>query len=216
MAERAVAMAREAPEDPYAGIASPDQLATDLDAGALELFDPTEPPEPAALEEAARQAEAAAAAIAGVSQVQSASATQGTRRFHLATSAGFSGGYGRSGSSLSVVAIAGEGTGMERDYDGDSRIFAADLRDATDIGTSAGERAVARLNPRRPKTGAYPVIFDERISGSLIGHLLSAARCCPRACRWSRIPRAPACPGRVPLMARACPSPGARSCRMGS
>jgi PmbA protein len=174
MAERAVAMAHEAPEDSYAGIAEPDQLASDTDAAALDLFDPSTAPDPATLQEAARQAEAAAAAVDGVSQVQSASASHGTRRFHLATSAGFSAGYSRSGSSLSVVAIAGSGAEMERDYDGDSRIFAADLRDAAEIGATAGMRAVARSDPQRPKTGAYPVIFDERVSGSLIGHLLAA------------------------------------------
>jgi PmbA protein len=49
------------------------------------------------------------------------------------------------------------------------------LRAAGDIGRIAGERAVERLNARKPATGTFPVLFDERISASLIGHLLAAS-----------------------------------------
>ncbi|NUH65338.1 TldD/PmbA family protein [Sulfitobacter sp. S0837] len=174
MAERAVAMAREAPEDPHAGLADPDQLASDRSAAALELYDPTPEPSPEALQDDAARAEAAALAVSGVSQVQSAGAGYGAQEIYLAATNGFEGGYMRSERGLSCVAIAGSGLGMERDYDGDSRIFQADLRDAADIGTRAGERALARLDARKPPTGSYPVLFDERVSSSLIGHLLSA------------------------------------------
>ena len=174
MAERAVAMAREAPEDPYIGLADPALLARDVDAAALELFDPAAEPSPAELEQDAREAEAAAQAVRGVTQVDGASAHYSATRVHLAATNGFSGGYTRSSRSISCVAIAGSGLGMERDHDGDTRIFAADLRSAAEIGTRAGERAVERLSPRKPRTGAYPVIFDERISASLIGHLAAA------------------------------------------
>lgn len=174
MAERAVAMAREAPEDPYIGLADPSQLAKDFDPDALDLADPAEEPDPAHLQALAERAEAAAQAIAGVNQVQATSASYSARNVHIATSNGFSGGYARTGSSLSCVAIAGEGLGMERDYDGDMRTYASDLRCPEDIGRIAGERAVERLNPKKPPTGTYPVLFDERISASLIGHLLSA------------------------------------------
>ncbi|WP_420858067.1 TldD/PmbA family protein [Marivivens marinus] len=174
MAERAVTMAREAPEDIHSGLADPDQLATDLDTARLELFDPSEEPDPATLQEDAARAEAAARAVDGVTQVQSASAGYGRRRVHLSASNGFSAGYERSDRGLSCVAISGSGTGMERDYDFDSRIFQADLRSPEDIGQSAGQRAVERMNPRRPKTGSYPVLFDERIANSLVGHLLQA------------------------------------------
>ena len=123
MAERAVAMAREAPEDAFAGLADPDQLSTSWDLDALELFDPAPEPDPAVLQEDAARAEAAGLAVKGVSQVQSASAVYDERSVHLEASNGFSGGYRRTGRALSCVAIAGTGTGMERDYDGDSRIF---------------------------------------------------------------------------------------------
>ncbi|MGV6848453.1 MAG: TldD/PmbA family protein [Marinibacterium sp.] len=175
MAERAVAMAREAPEDPYAGLADADQLATSTDAAALELTDPAPEPSAEYLREAALAAEAAALAVPGVTQVQAAGGHYGRSDFYLAATNGFAGGYGRTGTSVSCVAIAGTDTGMERDYDADSRIFAADLRDPDDIGRTAGERAVALIGARQPATGTYPVLYDERIAGSLIGHLLSAA-----------------------------------------
>lgn len=175
MAERAVAMAGEAPEDPHAGLADPSQIATQWDVAALELADPTSEPAPAELEQDARQAETAALQVEGISQVQSASASYSAQHVALAASNGFAGDYARTSRSLSCVAIAGEGLGMERDYDGDGRTYQSDLRDADDIGRTAAERALQRINPKRPKTGAYPVLFDERISSSLIGHLLAAS-----------------------------------------
>ncbi|MCR9110461.1 TldD/PmbA family protein [Marivita sp. XM-24bin2] len=174
MAERAVAMAKEAPEDPYVGLADPEQLARNTSADWLELYDPTPEPSPSQLEQDARDAEAAALAVDGITQVSAASAGYGSQEIYLAASNGFSGGYQRSSRSTSCVAIAGTGTGMERDYDGDQRIFQADLRSPAEIGHTAAERTLERLNPRKPKTGAYPVLFDERISSSLIGHLLMA------------------------------------------
>ncbi|WP_299780270.1 TldD/PmbA family protein [uncultured Roseobacter sp.] len=174
MAVRAIAMAQEAPEDPYTGLADPDQLARDIDVARLELHDPAPEPSPASLQEDAQAAEAAALENKAVTQVQSASAGYSARHVHLAATNGFSGGYSRTSRGLSCVAIAGTGTGMERDVDGDSRTFQSDLRDARDIGTQAAERAVARLDARKPPTGSFPVLFDERIASSLIGHLLAA------------------------------------------
>jgi PmbA protein len=174
MAERAVAMAREAPEDPYVGLADADQLAQNRASDWLEMYDPTPEPSPAELEQDARTAESAALAVEGITQVSAASAGYGSQEIHLAASNGFSGGYQRSSRSTSCVAIAGTGTGMERDYDGDQRIFQSDLRAAEDIGKVAADRTLERMNPRKPRTGAYPVLFDERISSSLIGHLLMA------------------------------------------
>ncbi|MBO9478655.1 TldD/PmbA family protein [Shimia sp. R11_0] len=174
MAERAVAMAKEAPEDPYAGLAEPAQLAPAPDIAALELCDPTAEPSPSALQDDAWAAEAAAMAVEGVTQVQSATGAYSHSTVHLAASNGFSGGYARSSRAIYATAIAGTGEAMERDYEGDSRIFQSDLRGATEIGTIAGQRAVERLHARKPETGAFPVLFDERISSSLIGHLLAA------------------------------------------
>ncbi len=175
MAERAVAMAKEAPEDPWIGLASQDQLARDWDIDALELADSTPEPAPATLQEDARRAEAAALAVEGISQSESASAGYWAQEVALAASNGFSGGYRRTARSCSCVAIAGTGLEMERDYDGDSRTFQADLRSPEEIGDTAARRTLDRMAPRRPKTGAYPVIYDERVSSSLIGHLIMAA-----------------------------------------
>ncbi|MEX0970202.1 MAG: metallopeptidase TldD-related protein [Paracoccaceae bacterium] len=173
-AARAVAMAKLAPEDPYIGLADPDQLSALRAADGLELEEPGEAPDPAALQALACRAEAAALAIKGVAQVQSAGADWSRHTIWLAASNGFSGGYGRSSHALAAVAIAGTGTTMERDWASESRIFAGDMPSAEDIGQRAGARAVARSGPRKPPTGAYPVLYDERVSSGLIGHLLSA------------------------------------------
>ncbi len=175
MAQRAVAMAMEAPEDPYAGLADAAELAKDFDVAALELADPSPEPSAQSLQDDACAAEAAALENSGISQVQTAAAGYGARQVHLAATNGFSGGYGRTDRGLSCVAIAGTGAEMERDYDGDSRIFQSDLRSPQEIGKRAAERAVERSGARKPPTGAYPVLFDERIAASLVGHLLVAA-----------------------------------------
>ncbi len=174
MAERAVAMAREAPEDPHAGLADAGQLARAWDLAALDLSDPAEEPTAAALEAMARQAEAAATSGAGVVQAE-AGAGHWRGRVHVAATNGFSGGYGRSQTGASAVAYVGEGTGMEHDWAAESRTHLADLPDPDGIGRRAAERAAARLGARKPPTGAFPVLFDERVAGSLVGHLLSAA-----------------------------------------
>jgi PmbA protein len=173
VAERAVAMAREAPVDPYAGLADPGQIARGWDLAALELCDPGAEPTAAALEDAARAVEAAALSRPGIRQVE-ASAGYARRQMYLAATNGFAGGYERTSLSHSAVAFTGEGTAMERDYAGESRIHAADMPSAESIGQLAADRALARVGARKPKTGSYPVLFDERIAQSLIGHLLSA------------------------------------------
>lgn len=174
MAERAVAMAREAPDDPYIGLADADALSDLRDAARLDLCDTTDAPTPEQLMRDALASESAALLVEGVTQVQSAGASYGTSRVWLAATNGFSGGYDRSHRQTYCAAIAGTGTKMERDNDGDMRIFQSDLRSPQDIGHRAGTRAASRLGAVQPKTGRYPVLFDERISGSLIGHLLGA------------------------------------------
>lgn len=174
IAEQAVAMAREAPEDSAAGLADPDALARDWPTGTLELDDPAPEPLPAELQDDAARAEAAALAVEGVSQVQGASAAYGRTRLHLAATNGFSGGYARTQRYISCVAITGSGTKMERDHYADGRVFQSDLQSPEEIGRVAGERTAERAGARKPPTGAYPVLFDERVAASLIGHLLQA------------------------------------------
>ena len=174
MAARAVAMAREAPEDPTVGLAGAEQLSELRTAEGLDLYDPSDVPAPDTLMQDALAAEAAALEVSGVTQVQSAGAAYGSSQVHLAATNGFSGGYGRTHRQTYCTAIAGSGTDMERDSDGDMRLHQSDLRSPAEIGSRAGERAVARMGAVQPRTGRYPVLFDERISGSLIGHLLGA------------------------------------------
>lgn len=187
LAERAVAMAREAPEDPCVGLADPGQLARGWDLAALDLVDPTPEPDAAALEADCRAAEAAALTRSGITQVE-ASAGYSARAMHLAASNGFSGGYARSSRSISAVAFTGSGTGMERDWAGESRVYQGDLPAAEGIGVLAAERALARSGAVKPVTGVYPVLFDERVASSLIGHLLSAVNgaAIARGASWLR------------------------------
>jgi PmbA protein len=174
MAERAVAMAREAPEDPTTGLADPDELARDWDVAALDLADTSPEPAPADLQDFAARAEASALAVPGISKMDTASAAYGRRRLHLAATNGFSGGYSRTDWSLSAVAITGEGTKMERDWFGESRIHGTDLPTPEEVGRRAGERTAARAGSRKPPTGAVPVLYDERVAASLVGHILQA------------------------------------------
>jgi PmbA protein len=171
LAERAVAMARVAPDDKYVGLADPALLAHSFPD--LDLLDPVIP-SVAELERRAQEAEAAALAVKGVTKSGGASASAGIGGMVLVTSGGFRGSYLRSSQGISMTAISGEGTAMERDYDYTSAPHAADLEKPERVGRSAGERTVARANPRKVETCKVPVVFDPRVSGSLVGHLVSA------------------------------------------
>jgi PmbA protein len=171
LVERAIAMARTVPEDPYCGIAAPEQLATEFPE--LDMIDPVEPAAETLIERAAA-AEDAARAVKGVSNSEGAEASWSRSRLVLVASNGFSGSYEGTGHGVSVAVLAGEGTGMERDYDYSSAIHASDLEDASAVGRRAGERAVKRLNARKVPTTKAPVVYDPRVAGSLLRHFLGA------------------------------------------
>ncbi len=171
LAERAVAMARVAPDDKYVGLADPALLARDFPD--LDLLDP-DVPATSELERRALEAEAAALAVKGVTKSGGASASAGMGGMVLVTSTGFHGSYLRSSQGISATAISGEGTGMERDYDFTSAPHGADLLSPQIVGRSAGERTVARSNPRKVETCKVPVVFDPRVAGSLVGHVVGA------------------------------------------
>jgi len=172
LVERCIAMAKEAPEDPYAGLAPADLLQRgelpDLDS------DDGAEPDPTQLRVRALEAENAALAVTGVTNSSGSGASASASTIALATSGGFSGSYSSSGHGCSSSVIAGEGATMQRDHAWHSAHHLSDLESADEIGRRAGERAVARLNPSRPKPGKYPVIFDPRVSSSLLGHLAGA------------------------------------------
>ncbi len=177
LAERVVAMARVSPEDPYQGLAGKDNLfdGTKVAEGmaALDLIDTYEA-DARELETLALECEAAGLGVSGVSQSMCAGAATSRSGFVLATSEGFLGSYQRTGFSLSASLVAGEGTGMERDYDYDSSTHFKDMKSPDEIGVSAGNRVVKRLNPRQVSSGTYPIIFDPRISAGIVGNLASA------------------------------------------
>lgn len=172
LVERCLAMAKEAPEDPYAGLAPGDMLQR----GALPDLDADDPrePDPAELRARALEAEGAALAVAGVTNSSGAGASASASTIALATSGGFSGAYRTTGHGCSAAVIAGEGATMQRDHAWHSARHLADLERAPDIGRRAGIRAVARLNPIRPRPGKYPVLFDPRVSSTLLGHFAGA------------------------------------------
>ncbi|MFT6008353.1 MAG: PmbA protein [Parasphingorhabdus sp.] len=169
---RALDMAREAPEDQYAGLA-PEELLLKTEPHAIE-GDDGQDPDPEFLRELALKAEDAARAVEGVTNSEGGGASAGRSIVALATSHGFSGAYSTSGYSLSASVIAGAGDGMERDYAYDSVRFLEDLDDPEKIGREAGERAVSRLGPVSFKSGAMPVVYDPRVGNSLLGHFISA------------------------------------------
>lgn len=172
LVDRALAMAKVSPEDPYAGLADAGRLAADVPD--LDLYDP-DAPSPETLAERALAAEDAALRVKGVTKSSGAGASRGEVGFVLVTSDGFSGGYRRSYSSVSVSVVAGEGAGMQRDHDYDARTHDGDLDRPEDIGRKAGERTVARLAPRQvPTRRNAAVIFEPRLASSLVGSLAGA------------------------------------------
>lgn len=172
LAERAVAMARAAPEDHYAGLA-PQEMLTHAPFADLDLYDPTDPGAEA-LRATAEEAEDAARAITGVTNSDGASASAGFNVFALATSHGFAGSYRGSSHSISASVVAGEGSEKQRDAAWRQARHRGDLLGAAQIGKEAGERAAARLRPGKVRSGPMPVVFDPRVSNSIIGHLISA------------------------------------------
>ncbi|SEO32800.1 PmbA protein [Rhodospirillales bacterium URHD0017] len=171
LAGRAVDMARAVPEDPVCGIAPEELLAQGWPD--LDLNDRSRPSARALLAMAA-ETEDAARAVKGVTNSEGAEASWGRTSVMLAASNGFSGGYRRSGYSLSCAVLGGEGTGMERDYEWSSAVHLEDLMAARTVGRNAGKFVVRRLNPRKAKSARVPVVYDRRVSGGLIGHLAGA------------------------------------------
>ncbi|MGC6484539.1 MAG: TldD/PmbA family protein [Candidatus Puniceispirillales bacterium] len=171
LAERAVAMARLAPEDPYAGLADAALLATELPD--IDICDETEIPSDQ-LKAEALEAEDTARAVTGISNSEGGSASNGITDIMLATSNGFSGRYRRSSHGISVMVLAEKDGVMERDYDYTAAVYREDLKSPAEIGRSAAERTLQRIGATRPPTGSYPVIYDRRVSRSIASHIGSA------------------------------------------
>ena len=179
LAERAVAMARVVPDDPFTSLAEPSQFAPQFapefgdDWPDIESEDPTDATTDS-LFQMAHEAEQTALAVPGISNSKGAEASWGRTDWALATSRGFHGGYSITRHSVSATVLAGSGTAMERDYAFSSCVHREDLKAPSVIGLEAGERAMRRLNPRKGPTGRYPVVFEPRVAQSLLGHLSAA------------------------------------------
>lgn len=171
LAERAVAMAKLAPEDPYAILAEPEQLATSTPS--LDMFDDTTP-SAEDLKTRALTAENAARAVDGITNSEGGGASHGVVDVMIATSKGFSGRYKRSSFGFSAMVLSEKNGVMERDYDYSSAVYDSDLDDPVEVGRRAGERTMERLGAVRPPTGAFPVVYDRRVSRSIAGHIASA------------------------------------------
>ena len=170
LVERAIDMARVVPEDPYAGLGETTSAAA---ADELDLEDPSEPTLETLLARAA-VAEDAALAVHGITNSEGADASYSRNDVILVASTGFVGRFARTNHSVSATALAGSGTAMQRDYDYSSTVHLADLEDPGKIGHTAAERAIARLDPSRPRTAKLPVVYDPRVSGGLLSHLAAA------------------------------------------
>jgi PmbA protein len=168
---RALDMAATVPDDRYAGLAEPGQLATEFPD--LDMVDPDEPAGEA-LVEMARACEDAARSVAGITNSEGAEASWSRTEITLAASNGFAGAYARTDAGIGASVIAGEGADMEAEYAFAHAVHMADLEDAATVGKRAGERAAARLGARRMATCQAPVVFDPRVAGGLLGHLSGA------------------------------------------
>ncbi|MET0370839.1 MAG: TldD/PmbA family protein [Sphingobium sp.] len=170
LVERCIAMAREAPEDPYAALAPADRLLRKRPP-ALDLVDDEEP-DPASLRERALTVEEAARGVPGVTNSEGGGASAGRSQMALVTSHGFAGAYAGTSHSGWASVLAGTGSDMQRDHASHSVRHLEDLDEADAIGLRAGHRAVARLGPVKVESGVMPIIFDPRVGSSLIGHLI--------------------------------------------
>jgi PmbA protein len=171
LVDRALDMAATVPDDPWAGLADPDQLATKIPD--LDMVDSDEPASDVLID-MARRCEDAARAVTGITNSDGAEASWSHSHITLAASNGFTGSYARTDCGVGVSVIAGEGTEMEAEYDFAHAVYRSDLEDAAAVGTRAGERTVARLGARRMTTSQVPVVFDPRVAGGLLGHLSGA------------------------------------------
>ncbi len=171
LVDRAVSMARIVPADEFAGLADPRQLTETFPE--LDLCDQVEATT-GGLIERARAVEAAALAVSGVTNSEGAEATWGRSDVTLVASNGFAQRYSRSRFSAAASVVAGSGDAMQSESEHSSTIYQKDLWTAERIGRQAGEKAVAKLNPRKVESARVPVVFDPEVASGLLGSLASA------------------------------------------
>ncbi len=174
MISRAIAMAKQAPEDEFSGLAEVSQYASNFNIKNFDLLDKSfNDIKPDTLVSLAEQMTKSALDVPGANLSEGGVGCNLTK-FHMTDSNGFSSGYSRTNFQLFCSTIAGENSQMERDYASESRVYFEELPDPDCVGNLSATRAVSRLNPKASPTGSYPVLYDERISSTLISHLISA------------------------------------------
>lgn len=175
MVLRAIEMAKASTSDEFSLPANNTEFLTDWTEKEFQLYDENyDNLNFEKIKNLALEMENSVLEVKDISQCEGSGFGSSLSNFHFTTSSGFTGGYKKTGFQLFCSAIAGTDSTMERDYSSEARTFFSELPDAFSIGQLAGTRAASRLHPRKPPTGSYPVLFDQRISGSLIGHLTSA------------------------------------------
>jgi PmbA protein len=165
LVESAMSMIKSIPEDEFCGLADKEMLYKgDLDLDLVDSYIP----ENNHLLSNSIEAEDSALSINGVTNSEGASSSYSKNKVFLATSDGFYNYKEKTNYSSSISVIAGSGTKMERDYEYQSKVHNEDLDTPKNIGEVAANRAVSRLNPKKVKSNSVPIIFDPRVSGSLL------------------------------------------------
>lgn len=176
LASKALEIAKDSLENPYDIIAQKFEFADSSKIKNLEIFDnkTDELKNISFFEELAIAADKASLNDAKITNTDGSSAGRSDSEYILCTSNGFKDGYKKSSFYISSSAIAAENKKMEREFAFEQRTYLEDLPNPSEIGELAAERAINMLGATKPTTGNYPVIFNERISSSIVGHILSA------------------------------------------
>ena len=173
LAQQVSDMADVVPEDPHSRLSVPGEYAKSWDD--LDLMDPAPAPDLNALLSLARETEDAAVSVKGISNTEGAQAGWSQQFIGITSSTGFNGAYTHTGTWLSTSVIAGSGDAMERDYASTHATYRADMESPQIVGARAAERTLARLGPKSGKTGTFPVLFDQRVSSSLLRSVARAS-----------------------------------------
>jgi PmbA protein len=170
--DQAVAIARHTEQDPCAGLADAERMATEFPD--LDLWHPWELDADRAVDLALACEAAGRDHDPRISNSDGAAVASSASLSVYANSHGFLGAERGTSHSISCSLIAGRGDGMQRDYWYDAGCAHQDLQGVEEIGRIAAERTLARLAPRPLKTGSFPVLFSAETGRSLFGHLLAA------------------------------------------
>lgn len=170
----ACSIARYTAEDPHAGLADPEFLATEFPD--LDLYAPWDLEVDQAIELAAACEQAARDEDTRITNSEGATVATHSGREVYANSLGFLGDTLGSRHTVSCVVLGSQDGAMQRDYWYTSARHPGDLEPGDRIGRFAAQRTVRRLGSRRISTRQCPVLFEAPVAVSLLGHLVGALR----------------------------------------